>query len=52
MKKTYSNPDLKIVKINTRPMLTSTSLGIGASGSANDAEARRGSFFDDYDDEE
>ena len=51
MKKTYSNPDMKIVKINTRPMLTPTSVGIGANGSANDAEARRGSFFD-YDDEE
>lgn len=53
MKKTYINPDLKIVMINAHPMLapaSSESLGIGASGSANNAEARRGGFF--YDDDE
>ena len=52
MKKTYINPAMVIVKLRARQqMLTgSATLGLGADGSANEAEGR---YFDfDFDDEE
>ena len=52
MKKIYVNPSIKVVKIHTRQqmLLGSTTLGLGADGSANNAESR---FLDlDFDDEE
>ncbi len=46
MKKTYINPTLEVVKLNTNGQLLtgSNTLGIGADGSANDAESREFDF--------
>ena len=55
MKKTYSNPETKVVLIAARKFLcestTLTSKGNYGSGSGITLGSRRGSF-DDYDDEE
>ena len=53
MKKTYISPTATIVKIQITSHLLSDSenLGLGTSGSANEAEARRGDFFWDDEDE-
>ena len=50
MKKTYINPVMKIVKIHARQQMlsNSTTLGLGAAGSADNAEGR---YFD-FDDED
>ena len=48
MKKTYINPSMVVVKIQTTQLMAGSELGIGAAGSANDAESRYGrNFFDD-----
>jgi len=54
MKKTYQNPEMKVVKIKTAQLLAGSplQLGIGESfKSADGAESRRfGSFLDDDED--
>jgi len=50
MKKTYINPSLEIIKMATRQIIAASQLGVGAEGSANVAEGRRG-YFDDEDEE-
>ena len=44
MKKIYINPTLEVVKINTNNQLLAGSIGVGAPGSANDAESREADF--------
>ena len=48
MKKSYIIPTVNVVYISKRCMLTQ-SVAIGADGSANSAEGRRGSAWDDED---
>ena len=50
MKKTYSNPTLRVVKMKTATVICASELGL-KSGAATEWGSRRGSF-DDYDDEE
>lgn len=48
MKKTYINPTLEVVKIQTQQMLASSPLGIG-SGYKNPATEADARWFDDDD---
>lgn len=48
MKKSYIIPTVNVVYISKHCMLTQ-SVAIGADGSANSAEGRRGSAWDDED---
>ena len=44
MKKTYINPALEVVEINTNNQLLAGSIGLGDPGSANNAESREADF--------
>ncbi len=51
MKKTYQNPTIKVVKVQTNnQILADSSLGIGDPvNSASKADSRGGSFWEDED---
>ena len=51
MKKTYQNPTIKVVKVQTNnQILEASSLGFGESvNSASKADSRSGSFWEDED---
>ena len=50
MKKTYINPDTKVLIVQTQQMIAA-SLGFGEDGSADNAESRRRGIIWDDDDE-
>ena len=48
MKKTYINPEMEVIKLQTTmQMLTGSERDIAGEGSANDAEAPAAEFWDE-----
>ena len=55
MKKTYLIPTLKVVKIETRPIMAGSivetnAVGVGSDWTSGSAGSRRGDFWDDDED--